>query len=330
MSVNGYDAAMTRLLLLLPLLVVLLACDGGGEPVTKGEPAAVTLQLNWFPEPQFGGFYEAERNGAFAERRLDVTVRAGGPDLSPVQIVAAGGAEFGLCSADELLIARSRGADVVALFATFQTNPQGLMMRSDDSVESIAALFERGGIIAWQSGLPYVTYLKERHGDKGTFVEERPSPGGDLTSLRRDDDYAMQVFVTSEPITAAREGLEVKTLLVADSGYNPYAAVLICRQQYLKENPDVCQRMVEAARAGWASYLQDPTATNARMQAENATMPAEAFAAAAEAQKPLIESDPIGAMSEERWRTLAAQLVEIGELEDETAAEGAFAVFGSE
>ncbi|MEM8873933.1 MAG: ABC transporter substrate-binding protein [Planctomycetota bacterium] len=309
-----------RWCLVLTLLLVGVACSD--DSVAEDGSAEVTLQLNWLPEPQFGGFYEAERIGAFTDRRLTVDISPGGPDLSPVQIVGGGGATFGICAADELLIARSKGNDVVALFAAYQTNPQGLMLKADDPADSIGALFERGGLIAWQSGLPYATYLKQNLGDN--FEAEYPSPFGDLTEFRMADEYAMQVFVTSEPITARREGLDVKTFLIADGGYNPYATVLICKREFLEANPDVCARMIQAVRAGWESYLADPTSANAIMRELNPTMTADAFIASAEAQKPLIEAEPLGAMSAERWQSLAEQLVSVGALQDTSVVDGAF------
>ena len=104
--------------------------DGGTPQDLNSPPVKWKLQLNWVPEPQFGGFYEAERIGAFKKHGLDVEIVPGGAGSPTVQMIGAGSVEFGIVSADEIVVARSRGNDVVALFAVYQTNPQGVMTPS--------------------------------------------------------------------------------------------------------------------------------------------------------------------------------------------------------
>src|SRR6195256_3428720 len=84
-----------------------------------GKPAKIRLALNWKPDPEFGGFYAAD----YKKHGLDVEILPGGAGTPTVQMVGAGSAEFGMVSGDEILLARSKGNDVVGLFASFQQNP---------------------------------------------------------------------------------------------------------------------------------------------------------------------------------------------------------------
>ena len=114
------------------------------------------------------------------------------------------------------MIARSNGADVVALFATFQTNPQGLMTHASRGLKSIVDVFASEGTVAMQRGLPYASFLEKKFGfDRVKIV---PSPGGDLSAFRNDSNFSQQCFVTSEPIAAKKAGLDVRAFLVADAG----------------------------------------------------------------------------------------------------------------
>ena len=183
------------------------ASSGGGEKLT--------LQLNWKPEPQFGGFYAAP----FEKHGLNVEVREGGVGTPTVQMVATEQVPFGVVSADEVVLNRAQGGDVVALFAVYQTNPQGLMTRASRGFTDIGDIFKNDGTVAMQQGLPYANFLKNKYGfDKVRIV---PSPGGDLSVFKNDEKYTMQCFVTSEPLAAKKAGIEPKTFLVADAGYNP-------------------------------------------------------------------------------------------------------------
>ena len=275
----------------------------------------VTLQLNWKPEPQFGGFYEAQRAGLYKSEKLDVKVQPGGTGLPTVQMLAAGTVDFAVISGDELIVANSKDLDLVALFAVYQTNPQGIMTHKARGMNSIADVFKSPGILAMQRGLPYANFLEKKFGfDKLTIV---PSPGGDLSVLRSNDQYAMQCFVTSEPIAAAKAGVEVSTFLIADAGYNPYTTVVATRREVLEKNPRLVSAMTRAVKAGWENYLKDPKPTNELMQTLNPGMDAATFEASAAAQKPLIETDAtkesgIGSMTNQRWEELAQQLLDLG------------------
>ena len=88
------------------------------------------LALDWVPEPEFGGFYAGRESGAYLRHGIKLEIQGGGAGVPVLQMVATGRADFGTVGADELVTARTRGADVVALFATFQTSPQGIMVHA--------------------------------------------------------------------------------------------------------------------------------------------------------------------------------------------------------
>jgi NitT/TauT family transport system substrate-binding protein len=286
----------------------------GGAP-SGAAPAAqkVTLALNWVPEPEFGGFYAARATGAFAAEGLEVDIQGGGAGAPVVQRVAAGQVELGIAGADEVVVARARGADVTAVFATYQTSPQGIMVHASRGAETLAAVL-KSGTLAIEPGVPYAEWLKKKYGFAGVTLV--PYDGG-VARFLADEKSAQQCYVTSEPLAARKKGANPKVFLVADEGYNPYVGVVVMRRSLVKERPALAQAFVRAARAGWASYLADPKPANAVMAKLNPSMDAETFAAAAEAQRPLVEGGDakakgVGAMSRERWETLAKQLAELG------------------
>lgn len=272
----------------------------------------LVLALNWKPEPQFGGFYAAQVQGDYAQRKLDVKIIEGGSGTPTIQMLTAGKVDYALVSADEIAIAHARGANnIVALFATYQTNPQAIMTHAERGFKSLDDVLHSEGTLLWQSGLPYAQYFKKKYAP--LKVATAPYLGG-IGNFQNDAKVAQQCFATSEPLTAAAAGLAVKTFLVADSGYNPYTAVLVTSRERWQSNPDEVKRMVGAVRSGWQRYLQDPAPTNTAMQALNKAMSAQTFAQSAQAQVPLIKpagTDRLGAMTLQRWQTLVDQLVEI-------------------
>jgi NitT/TauT family transport system substrate-binding protein len=286
--------------------------------------ARITLALDWKPEPEFGGFYSAP----YAGHGLDVEVLPGGTGTPTVQMVGAGSVDFGIVSADELILARARGNDVVALFAVFQNNPAGIMVHASRHLNSFGEVF-REGTLALQSGLPFARMLERKYGF--SHVRVVPSPGGDITAFLNDPEFAQQCYLTSEPIAARRKGTAVTVFAISEIGYNPYATVLATSGEALRRNPAQVKTVVASVREGWRAYLNDPGPANRNMARSNPTMDADVFAQVAEAQKPLIDTeatrrDGLGTMSRERWETLIGQLMGLGDIQQTMPAEDCFRV----
>jgi NitT/TauT family transport system substrate-binding protein len=272
------------------------------------------LALDWVPEPEFGGFYAARENGTFRKHGLDIEIRGGGAGVPVVQMVASGKADFGVVGADEVLAGRTHAADVVAVFATFQTSPQAIMVHASHGYKTLGETLH-GGTLAIEPGMPYAAFLKKKYGAFGARVV--PYDGG-VARFMVDHDYAQQCYVTAEPIAARSKGGDPQVFLVADEGFNPYTGVVIVGRKLMTEHPEMVREFVSASGEGWSAYLDDRAAmaaTNAVLAKLNPSMDAETSAAAAFAERPLIEAPgpgSIGVMTRERWTTLGKQLVDIG------------------
>jgi NitT/TauT family transport system substrate-binding protein len=313
------------------LAALCLTACGGEEQAAAPAGAALAakplrLALNWKPEPEFGGLYEAQRRDLFAEKGLALEI-TGGPGAPVVQMVQAGQIELGIAAADEVVIARDRGSDVVAVFATYQSSPQGIMVHASRGAASLEEVFAGGGTLAVEPGLPYVKWFEKRF----DLSKMKIVPYGySVAPFLLDPRMAQQVFVTAEPIAARRQGADPKVFGIAESGFDPYTAVVIAKGAYLAANAPAVGAAVAALRAGWRAYLDDPAPANAVMAKLNTEMDAETFRLGAEAQKPLIETEftqqhGLGAMSLERWATLAKQLRELGLLDRDVDPASCFA-----
>ena len=285
----------------------------------------VTMALNWIPEPEFGGIYAAKEQGAFEKHELDVDIKAGGAGAPTWQRVATGQVEFGVSSADEVVIARSTGADVVAIFTIYQTCPQGIMVHASRGMKTIDEVF-KSGTLALEIGLPYGKFLEKKYGFDG--VKRVPYTGG-IANFLADKNFAQQCFVFSEPLAAKKQGADPQTFLIADSGYNPYTGVVVTSGQYAKRHPKMVKAMAAALEEGWKTYLADAKPANEVMGKLNKAMDPETFAAAAEAQKTLVtgpadEKLPLGSMTSERWKTLIDQLVDLKVIKSAPKAEECF------
>ena len=230
-----------------------------------------------------------------------------------------GQSDFGTTSADQVLIARSKNADVVAVFAVYQKSPQGIMVHASHGFGSIKDVWMNSGTLAAEKNA-WLTFLQNKYGEPVVNIVGNP----DVTTFLARPDYSQQCFVTSEPILAERRHSDAQTFLIADEGFNPYVTVLITTGKTLREKRDMVNKVVAACRDGWRAYLDDPTAANKEMASTNHVMDPQTFAEAAKAQKTLIETaetrqNGLGTMTLERWTTLRQQLIDLKRLDADKA-----------
>ncbi|MFY0680847.1 MAG: ABC transporter substrate-binding protein [Thalassovita sp.] len=96
----------------------------------------VTLQLKWVTQAQFAGYYVALDKGFYAEEDLDVTIKPGGPDIAPAQVIAGGGADVVLDWMPSALASREKGLNLVNIAQPFKSSGMMLTCRKDAGISS--------------------------------------------------------------------------------------------------------------------------------------------------------------------------------------------------
>ncbi|RPE71830.1 NitT/TauT family transport system substrate-binding protein [Pacificibacter maritimus] len=106
--------------------------------MTTGAFAAddVTLQLKWVTQAQFAGYYVALEKGLYEEADLNVTIKPGGPDVAPVQVLLGGGADVMVDWMPSALAARENGAPVVNIAQPFKSSGMMLTCLKESGVTS--------------------------------------------------------------------------------------------------------------------------------------------------------------------------------------------------
>jgi NitT/TauT family transport system substrate-binding protein len=98
----------------------------------------VTVQLKWVAQAQFAGYFVAKDKGFYKEAGLDVTVKPGGPDIAPEQVIAAGGADVIVDWMPAALAARDKGEPLVNIAQVFQKSGLMLTCRKDSGIKTPA------------------------------------------------------------------------------------------------------------------------------------------------------------------------------------------------
>lgn len=239
------------------------------KPAVPSGLIPVKLQADWYPQPEHGGFYTALLKGYYRDEGLDVTILPGGPFANTeAQIARGDGAiQFGMQSSDHILEAiANAGEPIVAVGATMQRDPQGIMVHADSPVKTWADL--DGHTVAVRPGSTWWEYLVQRF--HLTHAREVPLTYS-VANFVRDPNYIQQCFLTSEPYFAKGAGVDARVLLNSDAGFSPYR-VWFTSRIYMQQHPDVVAKFTRASIRGWKEYLRDPGPANRLIASLNPAM----------------------------------------------------------
>src|ERR1700687_6237589 len=96
----------------------------------------VTIQLKWVSQAQFAGYFVAKNKGFYKDAGLDVTIKPGGPDINPSQVIAGGGADVIVDWMPSALATREKGVPMVNISQVFKRSGMMLPCRKDSGIKT--------------------------------------------------------------------------------------------------------------------------------------------------------------------------------------------------
>jgi NitT/TauT family transport system substrate-binding protein len=255
-------------------LFALTACggdDGGGGG--GGDSAAndkVTLQSKWVVQAQFAGYYAALDQGFYDDENLDVTIKPGGPDIVPEQVVLGGQAEFGINWLDSLLATRDKGQNIVNIAQVFTRSGMTEITWKDSGLTEISDL--RGKKVGvWLGGNEHKLFaaLNEAGIDPQKDAEIVAQPFDMNLFLNREIDAAAamtynelaQVLETKNPETGQLYTLdELNVFKMSDLGTGALEDGIFVRDDWIQDeaNQDIAKRFLKASFRGWIYCRDNP------------------------------------------------------------------------
>jgi NitT/TauT family transport system substrate-binding protein len=303
------------------VLLLAAGCASSDDPVDPGDPSAgpveldeISVVLSWSAQPAQGGLFAAKVKGIFEEHGLDVTLVPSGPRVPRKPMLASGDVQFGMLSADEILISREEGLNLVALLSTMQQNPLGFVYHEENPLTDFTDLAGRTVFVA--PGQAWWQYLLDKY---DLTLTEQAYQG--LAPFLADSTSVTQGFLTSEPFYAQAEGVAVGFLPIEQSGWATYMNMIATTDEFIARNPDVVERFVKATLEGWLYYMENPDEINAEILKENELATPEAQRYDTERLIPLLQAGDtpthgFGYINPVRWGELGAQLKANGLLPD--------------
>lgn len=257
----------------------------------------VTLQLKWVTQAQFAGYYVALDKGFYEAQDLNVTIKPGGPDIAPPQVMAGGGADVMVDWMPSALAAREKGLALVNIAQPFKASGMMLTCRADSGVKTPAD-FKGKTLGVWFGGneYPFLTWmatlgLPTTGGADGVEVLKQ---GFNVDPLLQKQAACISTMTYNEYWQLIEAGMKPDQLITfkyEDEGVATLEDGLYVMEDKLADPAfvDKMARFVKASMEGWKYAEEHPD----------------------EAAEIVLEHDQTGAQTEEHQKRMMSEVAKL-------------------
>lgn len=242
------------------LAAVLVVCSTAASAADK-----VTVQLKWLPQAQFAGYYVAQSKGYYKAEGLDVTIKPGGPDVSPVQVIAGNGADVVVNWMPDALAAREAGVPLVNIAQVFDQSGLMLTCRKASGVSSPKD-FKGKTLGVWYGGneYPFLNWMAKlgyKPGKDVTILKQ----GFNVDPLLQNQAACISTMIYNEYWQLVDAGIkesDLVTFFYEKEGVASLEDGLYVLESRLKDPAFVARmgKFLKATFKGWNDAVKDPAA----------------------------------------------------------------------
>jgi PAS domain S-box-containing protein len=312
--------------------LTLLVCTANQSYAQPDKPLEkVTLQLSWYNQFQFAGYYAAQLKGYYQEEGLGVEIRERIPDVMPVDAVLEGEADFGIANSDIVLL-RMQGKPVVVLAVIVQHSPWCLLTRADsgilvpeDFVGKTVAME-----ITYRDAEIQAMFAYENISVENINVVKDIAGVDPLVSGAIDAQLA---YLSNQPYTLKSRGIQPRVIRPLTYGVDFYGDNLFTSKRQIKEHPERVAAFRRASLKGWQYAMDNPEeivdhiisayyndTANSKMHKSRENLLIEATVMEDELMHSKLIA--VGQMNPLRWRRIAETYVSLGMAESADSLEG--------
>ncbi len=297
------------------LFLMILIIAGCGRQKVRESLDEIKVQLGWYHQAQWAGFYAADQLGHYSAEGLAVKLLPRPePRFDQIGYVMDGKADFGTTNGVSVITAGSQGSPIVAITAIYRRNPQVFMTLSDSGISrphdfpghTIRTLHPLGNGVIFRALMGRVGLDPE----SVTQVEA----GYDMSPFYERKIDIWPGFLTAEVLSAREQGYGVNVILPSYYGVHLYGMVIFTTDRLVSNNPDLVLRFLRATLRGWLWSVENLEEAALLSLEYDESLDKEHEIALYTASVPLIHTgeDQIGWMRDEVWQETHDMLLEQG------------------
>ena len=267
----------------------------------------VTLQLSWYEQFQFAGYYMAKEKGFYNEEGLTVDIKPFDVKNQPItpQKVADGDIDFAVAK-ETLILSKSHSKRIVFLYALFQSSPLVLLSTKASKIDSFARFIDKRVMAsiadAKQASLKAMLSANNVKEDDLIFLNHSHNIE-DLINKKTD---LMSAYISRAPYYLEKKGVQYNIFNPKDYGFDLYSDFLYTSEHFMANNIDTAKAFRKASLRGW-QYAFDNIAETVdivfdKYNEQNLTKEALLFEAREVKKLAYLNTTEIGSINENKIR----------------------------
>lgn len=213
----------------------------------------VKLQLKWYHQFQFAGYYTAKLKGFYEENGLDVELIEGNKDNQPIKSVLTKKADFGISDAT-VIQKKMSGIPLVLVSSVFQHSPHVLISLKEKNIKTPFDLSGKKIMLSDDQGGAQIKAVILKEGINIDSIEFIPHSYS-LDEFLQNKVDAISVYLTSDVVNLKLKGIEVNVINPVDYGIDFYGDAIFTAESQAKENRDRIKKFKAASSRGWKYAL---------------------------------------------------------------------------
>ena len=237
-----------------------LACAAALAPIAASAQTKVDFILNWVPGGDHAPYYFARKQGWYAKEGIDLNLEPGRGSALATQKVGAGANPIGLADMGGVLVAKGKGADLVAVYNVYANSPQGLYWLKSSGIRSVKDLVGKkiGNPAADGARTMWPALAKANGIDPKSVTWVNIDANAKLSALKAKSIDATTSFYNIHHIFQAELGEDMGFLAWRDAGLNPYGNSIVVNADFLAKNRPLVDRFVKVTQRAFAACVAQP------------------------------------------------------------------------
>jgi NitT/TauT family transport system substrate-binding protein len=244
------------------VIVALALPFSGPQRASAAQPSTkAVIRMDFIIGGKHAPWFVAWEKGFYSKRGLEVKVEPGSGSADTVRAIAAGIADMGFADLSTAIVARSRGAPVVAV-AQLGYVPTTIMWREDTDIKTLKDLEGKSWAISPGQAQWYLMPAFARINNidfKAIKIQETAAPLQPAALVAKKADFIVMYRASNDEVAeaaAAKQKVKLKRLYMGQYGLDIYGSSLIVKEDDIKKRPEVIQAYVEGTMEG-LRYARD-------------------------------------------------------------------------
>lgn len=219
---------------------------------------SVSFRQGWFTYAGFAGEVYAIDNKIDSLNGIQLTVEQGADDIDPVKLVLAGKNDFGITSAEAILTANEKGANLVIVGVVNYISPTCFISLEKSGIKAPKDIEgKKVGILTGTETESVYRTMARKLNLETKKISEVEAPY-DLKTFINGEYDVYPGFYYSEPVSLDFQNIKYNIIKPSDYGVNLMGAVYFTTEKYFKEHAEETKAFVASISKGWEMAIDNP------------------------------------------------------------------------